>query len=283
MVKQQLRQFYKAVERRLPSADRAPFFKNLMLHPQQPIAYARVPKAGCSTIIAHLLGADFPMSEGSKGLHSQNALITFDDPNFSEKLRTASEDTKLFTVVRDPFSRLLSGFREKIERKLDGPRYRIEFGIDGDAAIDFNHFVDVLVDRDPLTLDVHFQPQTLITRADVLSYDQIFRLERMSLALHWLDTVLVEAPDQPAAVAPHATNASSAVTSVYDTGTARKVAEYYAQDFALFGYATEPGAAALDAAVDMSGTTPLARFPLGAALTLDSRLRAFIPALLNRH
>ena len=283
MLKQQLRQLYKTVELKLPSADRAPFFKNLMLHPSHPIAYTRVPKAGCSTIISHLLGPQFSAKDGSKLLHASNDLITFDDPNFFETLRKVPENTNLFTVVRDPFSRLLSGFREKIERQLDGPRYRLELGIDLDASIDFSSFVDRLADRDPLSLDVHFQPQKLITRADVLRYDQVFRLEDMSLALDWLDATLGEEPGQPAAVAPHATNASAAVSSVYDDATTRKVAEYYAEDFSLFGYAPEPGASQGETRVVTPGTMRLADFPMGAALTLDSRLRTFVPTLLNRH
>jgi hypothetical protein len=286
MIKQHLARAYKSISVVVPSADRAPFFKSLMIHPDRDLVFVRVPKAGCSTVIARLIDMPPEASENTRRLHARNSLVTFDNTKFVVRLRQLSEDdTTLFAVVRNPLTRVLSAFREKIELQIDGPRYRQEFGIALDALVSFEEFVDLLVQRDPLTLDMHFMPQSLILRPDLVRYKHLFHLETgMTECLRWLDDYLNHSGvGAEAFVAPHATNASSLAKSVYSTKILEIVAQYYADDFKYFGYAPDLEDLSPRLALQMPGNTAVRALSMGAFNTVDSQLRGLMPMLLHRH
>ena len=282
MWKNYAEKFYGAAFRALPASRRALVFKHMMLHPNLPLAYVRVPKAACSTVIARLLGS-VNAAEGTRELHSSNRLITFDQREFGKRLREVSVGpSQLFTLVRNPFSRLLSAYREKIELDLDGPRYRRELDIPADADIGFEAFVERTVERTPMELNPHFRPQALTTRADLVAYDRIFRLEQMGEALTWLDEILPTSSSAKV-VAPHATHANERVLSSYTPRLTRMVADYFADDFRLFGYLPDPLQMAKLEATSQQGNVALADFTMGPVIAADARLRAYAPSLLRRH
>ena len=286
MIKQHLARAYKSISVVVPSADRAPFFKSLMIRPDRDLVFVRVPKAGCSTVIARLIDMPPEATENTQRLHARNSLVTFDNSKFVARLRQLSEDsTTLFAVVRNPLTRVLSAFREKIELQIDGPRYRQEFGIALDALVSFEEFVDLLVQRDPLTLDMHFMPQSLILRPDLVRYKHLFHLETgMTECLRWLDDYLNHSGvGAEPFVAPHATNASSLAKSVYSTKILEIVAQYYADDFKYFGYAPDLEDLSPRLALQMPGNTAVRALSMGVFNTVDSQLRGLMPMLLHRH
>ena len=143
----------------------------------------------------------------------------------------------VFALVRNPFSRLVSFFEHKV--RMGEPGYgRLEARY-GDASRfgglqqSFAHFVAEVV-ANPLlrNIDVHMMPQGDIIMPRLVPYTHIFRLEAVKEAL--------------AALAAHLGTQNLPLTEAraagrnwrnyYDPRTAQMVAEFYAGDFALFGY-----------------------------------------------
>lgn len=285
-LKQLAARLYRFSSKFLASQDAAPFFKNVLIHPDLSLVYVKVPKSGCSTIIARLL----PEAEQNNGqstlhLHSKNELVGFEDRNFLPYLgKLRDKKFLLFTTVRNPFTRLLSAYREKIELMLDAPRFREEFGYSKGDEVTFAAFVDRLITRDPRFIDMHFQPQSLIVRPDFVKYDKIFHLEDMQACLDWVDAQTKrKSPIENSAIAPHATGATSRLAEYYDADTVQKVARYYADDFVYFGYSNALEEATIIQDAVNSGQKVLAEVSPGKFLSADSWLRARLPGLLTRH
>jgi len=275
---------YKRAFAHAPAGRKAPFFKSIMVHPSQDLVFVRVPKAGCSTVIARLLAQSGDGKTSTLSLHSENPLATYERADFSERLSTLNpKRTQMFTVVRNPYTRVLSAFREKVELKIDGPRYRSELGIDQSAKINFAEFVDILVTKNPLMLDMHFMPQSLIVANDKVRYDAIFHLENMQECFEWMDAILPQTGAQSSAIAPHATNANARVKSLYTPDIAAKIEAYYADDFELLGYHEDLEKVDLFEEPVRVTAPPFSDVPMSWLLRLDNKMRARLPMLLNRH
>lgn len=285
MIKKIMRSGYRKLSIRVPEAKKGPFFKSVMVHPSENLVFVRVPKAGCSTVIARLINQHGKQNDSTLKLHAGNDLITFDHAGFSKRLfGLPVNQTKTFSVVRNPYTRLLSAFREKIDLNMDGPRYREEFGITQGEDISFADFVDILIKRNPLSLDMHFMPQSIITAKETVLYDKIFHLERMQECLDWLNMIFPdESLSEYESIAPHATNANNIAKSIYTRETQEKVACYYKKDFEMLGYHKDIEMLDHFERVDSENLTPITQIPMGTFTSLDCLLRSKIPTLLNRH
>lgn len=283
MIKKAIQSGYKTLLTQVPAFQKAPFFKNLMIHPDHGLVFVRVPKAGCSTVIARLLAK--PGAGRSNNLHAENYLVTYERADFATGLSGLPQGgTTLFAVVRNPYTRVLSAYSNKIARENDGPRYRAELGLPHEVDVSFGQFVESLTRMNPLALDMHFMPQSLILSQNSVQYDAIFHLEDMQACLDWLDGVLPDTADKEAeTIAPHATNANARVKSLYTSEIKAKIEAYYADDFALLGYHKDlDKVGVFDEAVQVS-QTPLTKVSMSGLIKLDNGLRSKLPMLLNRH
>lgn len=283
MIKKVIRRGYKTLLTQVPFFKKAPFFKNLMILVDHNLVFVRVPKAGCSTVIARLLaeiGEDV-----SNNLHSENDLVTYERADFAKRLSGLTQGrAKLFTVVRNPYTRVLSAYSNKISHENDGLRYRAELGLPHKVEVNFEQFVDALTRMNPLALDMHFMPQSLILAQDSVQYDAIFHLEDMQACLDWLDGLLPDSAEKKAAIiAPHATNANARVKSLYTPEIKAKIEAYYADDFALLGYYKDLDKVGVFEEAVALNQTPLTGVSMSRLLKLDNSLRAKLPVLLNRH
>lgn len=150
-------------------------------------AYTQVPKTGCTTI-KHMIAPLFGVSpqkrvvefEGSnfKGEHTDAHLLTEEFKiDLDEFLEHDLSGVWKFTLVRNPYARLVSGFNMVVRDPVEG-------FINPDLVTnkDFNSFVKCLVEIPDDELDKHFKPQNCMVRFDQVTYDYVGYLENMSMA-----------------------------------------------------------------------------------------------------
>lgn len=144
-----------------------------------------------------------------------------------------------FTVVRNPYVRILSAYLDKIGRR---PRdaavwfpFARRFRLSGDAVPSFDEFLHMIVSEDPSLLDQHFSPQHLNILQPFATCDFVGHLEYMDEVWSFLNRYGVTQQEHR----PHQTNANSLVAEYYGDSQANLVFEYFKEDFSLFGYSPD--------------------------------------------
>lgn len=216
--------------------------------------YAPVPKAGCSSMKAYLRRLEGYSNElDVLELHDKRHNGLTYAPSLS---RAQMVDALFgnrayfkFTVVRNPFARLVSAYRDLLtDRDGSGPRHVVahhdlltELREQRDArpseltSVTFEDFIRSLVDRRPVDMDRHWQPQSYLTMSRLLSYDLVIHLERFGeLAPELADRLGTD-------LVPHErlNVVSTAPVDLADWYTAELeeiVGSVYADDFRRFGY-----------------------------------------------
>ena len=136
------------------------------------VIFTEMPKNGCESI-RHLILREEGIYENPKDIwnkinHGYKGItykISGDDiKNFMEK----NSDYKLLTIIRNPFTRLVSGYFDKIIRpeNVTYPyckRVIIAHGRKRQTSttkVSFEEFVNYIIKEDKQTLDYHYRPQT---------------------------------------------------------------------------------------------------------------------------
>jgi len=212
------------------------------------LIYLNNPKAGCSTIKFSLWAAVDDRT-GTKtfggNVHSRKAgpfprdLFAL-DPDDLRKFSGAS----MFSVVRNPFSRILAAYLDKIPNDPfvwagfhEGFGLRPKLGKDEFAFGDFLRLIEV---APPELLDGHFRPQTDNLLEPYAKPDRIFHLEEMRSAEQFLAGFGVALQTH----VPHATQSVDRLPEFFDSECIGLVRKIYARDF-KFGYSTDIGNANL--------------------------------------
>lgn len=203
--------------------------------PELPLIYVSNPKAGCSSIKQSLKSA-----QAEKYAREGRAFERSDSPHMDDECLRRSglspsscRDRYLFTCVRNPFARVLSGYLDKIENA--GPEtypalQRLQ-------RVNFESFLLALADHDPRQLDEHFRPQHINLNYPKVAYDAVFFLEHPDAIARFLE--LVSPGFKLERFSPHARGASEKLAAHYNPATLRLVREIYAKDFELFGYSRD--------------------------------------------
>ena len=214
--------------------------------------YVEVPKAGCGTMKATLGGLEAArlsrqaVERVQENPHDRSRATPFVKPYQlpPDLLEDAfrSRKWKRFTVVREPASRLLSGYLEKIRQglKQSGPilealRER------GDAPaiaqeISFAQFVDVVSSTPSRDQDPHWRRQSDHLGLGIIDYDAVIHLEELDRS--W-DTVarLTGVPDlQEEFYCRNSTGAGSRIDDFYTPELLITVGKAYAHDYGELGY-----------------------------------------------
>lgn len=238
--------------------------KSLLIFDTLKVGYLQIPKSGCSTV------KSFLVSKGSididEGVSRQIAL--HDDSYFSltyDKFRnykySKSKIFPIFTVVRNPYTRVLSAYLEKIKEVKDTRKdYRGDLNIKTDEEISFSCFLEKLSSKNPRALDFHFMPQSIIANISRFPSIHIGYMESLSETLYELSKYIdnrAHTNSEELNVSTHTkfnhshkyNNLKEAPHSV-GASTRKKLEEYYgkseielvksiyANDFNSFGYST---------------------------------------------
>lgn len=170
----------------------------LIFNHQHRFVYAPVPKAACTSIKAYLRRVDGYANELDAGqLHDKrrNGLSYASSLSRPQMVNAlfARDGYFKFTVVRNPFTRLVSAYRDLLtHRDGRGPRLKAahqelltELRTKRDArpselsSISFGDFIRSLEHRRASEMNRHWQPQSYLTMSTLLSYDLVNHLEQL--------------------------------------------------------------------------------------------------------
>lgn len=218
-------------------------------------AYVNIRKAASLTIKRTLLEREAEFVQelrtydfGKRGALSLPGEITF--PESLAGIAEALESAYTFTVVRNPYARVLSAYLDKIAGKSHsptGPRFAftLRYGRKGD--ISFTDFLEIISGDAPHNLDRHWRPLTLATFHGLVRFDHIGHMETLERDLRRIVRDIycgVEEPEADGSVvseyAPHRTSAAKKIEKYYTDKAVRLAQALYRDDFECFGYSLDP-------------------------------------------
>ena len=147
-----------------------------------------------------------------------------------------------FTIVRNPYTRILSCYLDKIAGPFHERGVRLRrLGMKSSALISFNEFLCGVKER-PLA-DDHWAPQTHLLNPNRIHYDVIGRFESFTSSI----VNILKNIDQKAVIPIgeltrdyHATGALSQTEEFIGAHQAKIIEEIYDDDFTTFGYSRDP-------------------------------------------
>lgn len=203
--------------------------------------YLNNPKVACSSIKTALWGTirNVPPERITSEHVIEESPFT-NDPGLLDWAGAAF----VFTVVRNPYARVLSAYLDKVVNRaanrenLQWLPFARRHGLDPNATISFDHFVELLVSDTPEQCDSHWCPQWFqLLNGEVTPNftGQIERMDRDFPAI--LSRVFPGRTVAPLRRSVHRTGAAEGIAAYYaDAGTVARVGSYYARDFATYGY-----------------------------------------------
>ncbi|RDC75462.1 hypothetical protein DLJ49_01580 [Rhodovulum sp. 12E13] len=196
-------------------------------------------------------GADIPDSEGYFSVHndgwakSRGESLTPWTHYGPEDVTGFIGDARrhfLFSVVRNPYSRLLSGYLDKIGkiRAANDPEAGLRQHSLPHLPESFSEFVEIVCAQPDVERDVHWTSQAARTSAAFLPYDAIGHLEALGLFLQGLAARFGMPPPETGNRAEHRTEASGKIAAHYTPEDIQRVRDAFAADFQAFGYSDDP-------------------------------------------
>jgi hypothetical protein len=202
--------------------------------PAEKVFYNRIPKAANSTMVKLILTlAD--LGEGDGHRNYKRILPSHVRMPRSEVQALASGIYTRFTVVRNPYDRVLSAYKDKIlRRRRQFSRFAPALGASDGKIPSFETFCR-FIDGGGLYRDAHWAPQSdllLLPRED---YDVIGRVESLSVDIERIFTALGK-PTPSAIPRANRTEHTKTGRSHYTEESLDIVRRLYKRDFELFGY-----------------------------------------------
>ena len=157
--------------------------------------------------------------------------------------RKLREDRTFFTFcfVRNPFTRLLSGYLDKIMRnRPQKSSVLTSLGKDGNSLsehLTFNDFISALELQPHSSMNTHWRPQHSHLKIGALTYQFIGSFEELERDLKRIGSGFgVDITPFLAFQAPHRTYAETRIDEYYTDDLVKRVRSLYSSDFESFGY-----------------------------------------------
>lgn len=244
-------------------------YSAMMVSHSHKLFYIPVAKCACTSLksmMVRLAGIDRPELAVELGVHFVTDRFTTgvqlkDQTIDHAREILASDDYFKFSVIRDPFERIISAYLEKFVYKRHNQRNLLHTrpvisAIQGRADIDlergvsFDEFLSFILNQDPFELDPHWRPQHLYLRG-VKHISRIFRLENIAELEQYLlrdkgITIKLGHDNKTGKSDIHLPQASSLTACELDragpinpdsflaSGLAGAMRAYYREDFALY-------------------------------------------------
>lgn len=225
----------------------------IIISPRYRYLFVNVPKVACTTIRKLLLDAEHgevrPYAEREE-LH-YNEFLPFLNIQQVGNVKTfvTRPDIFKFCFVRNPYTRLLSGYLDKIVRKKDqrNPILR-QLGLfhQPEVELSFAQFVQAVVDLPVMHQDQHWRVQYYQTCQAGIKYDFIGRFESLEQDLRavaqqigigaFIQEDTFGNTATKAVGQHHATGAAEQLSSYYTPALQEMVYQKYREDFDCFGY-----------------------------------------------
>ncbi len=148
----------------------------------------------------------------------------------------------LFTVVRNPYVRLLSGYLEKIHSKqTTNPDIYKRFMLPR-LPKDFSEFIQMVCDQPDQKVNIHFRLQSYATLFDYLPYTTVGHVEDLKASFQKFSMLAFNKDYSHLlkAKADHAQNANDQIMTYYKPALIDAVNRRFKEDFINFGYAFDP-------------------------------------------
>jgi hypothetical protein len=226
---------------------------------KQRLLYVETPKAACTAlkwILAHIDGYKVPlvvkefetqleMCIHYRDVHPLPSLNDFNEQQANEILKHPSY--RRFSVVRNPFTRLVSAWANKIRQAEPGHRniclaiFKHAGRDESVAAPTFREFANwVLETNDPTKCYTHWRSQKHLLYPDLIDYGFVLKVENLSSDLQQLfnSASSTKEFDAKALLSKYNYNESLPLNydDLYDRRLAERVSDFYADDFATYGY-----------------------------------------------
>jgi tetratricopeptide (TPR) repeat protein len=206
--------------------------------PDAGYVYLNNPKCACSTIKYALWSMEKEAGRidylpDPKQLHG----IGFWSHHYDFQDR---DDVFVFSVVRNPFTRILSTYLDKIAKKnVIRDTFCRLYQVKGNRDISFGEFLETIGQSPSHYDDLHWRLQTDNILFDALRIDFIGHLENIDQDLpHALNRVFRTTSFEPRQ--SHQTNAARQIEDFFGPREIEIVREKYSSDFENFGYSYDP-------------------------------------------
>ena len=215
-------------------------------------AYVEVPKAGCGTMKATLGGMEAArMNPGlvqrvqeapHNRLNATPFVKPFQLPPDLLEAVLAGPDYRRFTVVRDPASRVLSGFIEKIGQGLKQSQPIVEALAERTGHdirpedVTLGQFLDVVSAQDSRDQDPHWRRQADHLGLGLVPYDAVIHLEDLDASWGRIAELTSTPGLQEEFFCRNSTGARNRMGEYYTPELLAQVVEIYARDYDELDY-----------------------------------------------
>lgn len=213
--------------------------------PGQNWAYLRIPKAANSAVTVTL--ESMLLRQTGHPLSSRQARRAFARPSLlgRKEATQLGENGFLFTVVRNPYHRILSAYLDKFCEGRRSPRhYRSRYGAalnryDKAGAMSFSGFCRWL-EAGGWAANVHWLPQTHIIA--LLGEQRLNAIAHVEQLDDELAAIIAQLTNTPAKIqierytGPISTHAAERCAAYYDTETTDIIRRIYKEDFQALSY-----------------------------------------------
>jgi len=182
--------------------------------------YFRVPKSANTTVISSLLSNDLEKDKSGtrKDVFDKLTALNFEN----------TKDYTVFTVVRNPYTRVLSAYLQKIVEKGSKRHF-----IEKEGDVSFEDFISWL-ENGGLNKNGHWQPQNKIVPLSFSSLVTV-KMENLEAELNPLLKKINENMKIKSRQS-HGTGSDGLISDYYTPELASRVYALYQEDFKRFGY-----------------------------------------------